>query len=60
MIATKTKVDLKGIDEKIVQKAGEEGYFTRDKPTKGKGEEEFFAKGEKPEVSRVVVQDQSL
>lgn len=30
---------------------GEEGYFTRDKAADKKGEEQFFAQGEKPEVS---------
>lgn len=42
---------MKGIDEKVVEKVGEEGYFTRDKPTKKTGEEQFFKQGEKPEVS---------
>ena len=44
-------MDLKGIDEKVVEKVGEEGYFTRDKAENKKGEEQFFAQGEKPEVS---------
>lgn len=44
-------MELQGIDEKVVEKVGEEGYFTRDKPAQKKGEEEFFSKGEKPEVS---------
>lgn len=51
VIATSSKVDLKGIDEKVVEKVGEEGYFTRDKAENKKGEEQFFAQGEKPEVS---------
>ena len=50
MIATSAKVELKGIDEKVVEKVGEEGYFTRDKATQKKGEEAFFSQGEKPEV----------
>ena len=44
-------MDLKGVDEKVVEKVGEEGYFTRDKAENKKGEEQFFAQGEKPEVS---------
>lgn len=44
-------MDLKGIDEKVVEKVGEEGYFTRDKAENKKGEEQFFAQGEEPEVS---------
>ena len=55
VIATRTRVEIKGIDEKVVEKVGEEGYFTRDKTTKGKGEEEFFAKGDKPQVSPVLL-----
>ncbi len=51
VIATSAKVELKGIDEKVVEKVGEEGYFTRDKATQKKGEEAFFSQGEKPEVS---------
>ena len=43
-------MELKGIDEKVVEKVGEEGYFTRDKATQKKGEEAFFSQGEKPEV----------
>lgn len=45
------KVDLKGIDEKVVEKVGEEGYFTREKKNDKVGEEAFFKQGEKPEVS---------
>ena len=51
VIATSSKVDLKGIDEKVVEKVGEEGYFTRDKAESKKGEDQFFAQGETPEVS---------
>lgn len=51
VIATSSKVDLKGIDEKVVEKVGEEGYFTRDKAENKKGEDQFFAQGEKPEVN---------
>lgn len=51
VIATSSKVDLKGIDKKVVEKVGEEGYFTRDKAENKKGEDQFFAQGEKPEVN---------
>jgi len=54
VIATSAKVELKGIDEKLVEKVGEEGYFTREKATDKTGEEKFFAQGEKPEVSFAV------
>lgn len=47
-------MDLKGIDEKVVEKVGQEGYFTRDKAENKKGEDQFFAQGEKPEVSEGV------
>ncbi|KAL8687048.1 MAG: hypothetical protein Q9218_006672 [Villophora microphyllina] len=49
VIATSVKVDLKGIDEKVVEKVGEEGYFTREKKNDKVGEEAFFKQGEKPE-----------
>ncbi|KAF2188334.1 60S ribosomal protein L6-B [Zopfia rhizophila CBS 207.26] len=49
VIATSTKVDLKGVDEGVLKKASEEGYFTKDKATKKPGEEAFFKQGEKPE-----------
>ena len=51
VIATSFKIDLKGIDEKIVEKVAEEGYFAREKKQDKKGEEAFFKQGEKPEVS---------
>lgn len=51
VIATSFTVDLKGIDEKIVEKVGGEGYFSREKKQDKKGEEAFFKQGEKPEVS---------
>ena len=54
VIATSVKVDLKGIDEKVVEKVAEEGYFTREKKTDNVGEEAFFKQGEKPEVSHSV------
>lgn len=57
VIATSTKVDLSGIDEKTVEKVGGEDYFTREKKIKKQGEEEFFKQGEKgkPEVGRAHV-----
>ncbi|KAI4091561.1 MAG: hypothetical protein LQ348_000771 [Seirophora lacunosa] len=53
VIATSVKVDLKGIDEKTVEKVGEEGYFTREKKNQKVGEEGFFKQGEKPEKKKV-------
>lgn len=51
VIATSAKVDLKGVDEKTVEKVAKDGYFAREKGKEGKkGEEEFFKQGEKPEV----------
>lgn len=50
MIATSTKVDLKGVDEAVLKKASEDGYFTKDKEGKKTGEDAFFKQGEKPEV----------
>ena len=44
-------MELKGIDEKVVEKVGDEGYFTREKKGEKSGEEAFFKQGEKPEVS---------
>lgn len=52
MIATSQKVDIGGIDSKVVDKISEDGYFTKDKTSgKDKSEEAFFKQGEKPEVS---------
>lgn len=52
VIATSQKVDLSGIDSAVVDKASQEGYFTKSKAAKAaKGEEAFFKQGEKPEVS---------
>jgi large subunit ribosomal protein L6e len=51
VIATSTTVDLKGVDEKVLEKVSEDGYFTKDKKSKKTGEEAFFKQGEKPEVS---------
>lgn len=49
------KVDLKGIDEKTLEKVGQDGYFTREKKQDKSGEEAFFKQGEKPEVSTIVI-----
>jgi large subunit ribosomal protein L6e len=43
-------VDLAGVDDSIVKKASEAGYFTKGKAEKKQGEEAFFKQGEKPEV----------
>jgi len=51
VIATSQKVELKGIDEKVVEKVGEEGYFAREKASKKTGEDQFFGQGEQGEVS---------
>ncbi|MCJ1372343.1 hypothetical protein MMC20_003567 [Loxospora ochrophaea] len=53
VIATSTKVDLKGIDQQTVEKVSGEGYFTKDKKEQKKGEEAFFKQGEKPEKKTV-------
>jgi large subunit ribosomal protein L6e len=61
VIATSTSVDVKGVDESILKKAGEASYFTKDKESKKPGEEAFFKQGEKPEkkeTSKDRVEDQ--
>ena len=51
VIATNTKVDLKGVDDKTLEKISESNYFTKEKKSeKAKTEEAFFKQGEKPEV----------
>jgi large subunit ribosomal protein L6e len=50
VIATKTKVDIKAVDHKLLEKISGEKYFAGDKSEKKKGEEAFFKQGEKPEV----------
>ncbi|KAK2732691.1 hypothetical protein FQN57_002498 [Myotisia sp. PD_48] len=49
VIATSMKVDLKGVDEKTVEKVSNPSYFIQDKAKEQKGEEGFFKQGEKPE-----------
>jgi large subunit ribosomal protein L6e len=61
VIATSTKVDLKGVDEKVIEKASQDGYFTKDKAAHKPGEDAFFKQGEKPEkkeTSKDRVEDQ--
>ncbi|KAF2248624.1 60S ribosomal protein L6-B [Trematosphaeria pertusa] len=61
VIATSTKVDLSGVDDGVMKKASEAGFFTKDKPTKKPGEDAFFKQGEKPEkkeTSKDRVEDQ--
>ncbi|KAF2734947.1 60S ribosomal protein L6-B [Polyplosphaeria fusca] len=61
VIATSTTVDLKGVDDKVLKKASEDGYFTKDKASKKPGEENFFKQGEtveKKETSKDRVEDQ--
>ena len=61
VIATKTSVDVKGIDQPTVDKAGDAKYFERNKKDDKKGsEEKFFGEGEKKknEVSKNRVEDQ--
>jgi large subunit ribosomal protein L6e len=61
VIATSTKVDLAGVDEKVIEKASQDGYFTKDKAPHKPGEDAFFKQGEKPEkkeTSKDRVEDQ--
>jgi large subunit ribosomal protein L6e len=51
VIATSTKIDLKDVDSKVLEKVSGESYFAREKKSKKeKGEEAFTKQGEKPEV----------
>jgi len=50
VIATRTKVDISGIESSTLDKVSGEKYFAREKSSKSKGEEAFFKQGEKPEV----------
>lgn len=51
VIATSTKIDLKGVDSKTLETIAEPYYFTKEKKSgKAKTEEAFFKQGEKPEV----------
>jgi len=53
VIATSTSVDLSGVDDSVLNKASEEGYFTKDKASKKAGEAAFFKQGEAPEKKEV-------
>ena len=51
MIATSTKVDLKGLDSKAMEKVSGDSYFSREKKSqKQKGEEKFMNQGKEQEV----------
>lgn len=50
VIATSGRVELKGIDEKTLEKVAAPDYFTKEKSKEKKTEEAFFKQGEKPEV----------
>jgi len=61
VLATSTKVDLKGVDSKLLDKVAKPDYFAREKSEKKKGEEAFFKQGEKPEKKQIAgarVEDQ--
>ncbi|KAF1990742.1 60S ribosomal protein L6 [Aulographum hederae CBS 113979] len=53
VIATSTKVDLKGIDDKTIDKVSGDSYFAREKRDKKTGEEAFFKQGEKAEKKEI-------
>ncbi|RMJ24796.1 60S ribosomal protein L6 [Aspergillus sp. HF37] len=53
VIATSTRVDIKGVDQKAVEKASAPEYFTKEKSNEKKSEEAFFKQGEKPEKKKV-------
>ncbi|KXT00730.1 hypothetical protein AC578_8223 [Pseudocercospora eumusae] len=54
VIATKTKVDLSGLDKASIDKVSGENYFARDKKADKKGSKEaFFQQGEKPQKKEV-------
>jgi large subunit ribosomal protein L6e len=54
VIATSSKVDLKGIDEKTLEKVAGADYFTKNKAAeKKKSEEAFFKQGEQPEKKKI-------
>ena len=50
VIATQTKVDVKGLDKSVLEKVSSEEYWARDKAQDKKSEEAFFKQGEKPQV----------
>jgi large subunit ribosomal protein L6e len=50
VITTSARVDLKGVDEKTLEKVSAPDYFTKEKNKEKKSEEAFFQQGEKAEV----------
>jgi large subunit ribosomal protein L6e len=50
VMATSTKVDVRGVDEKVLKKLADPKYFARAAKDKKKGEEAFFKQGKQPEV----------
>ncbi|KAK5110376.1 hypothetical protein LTR62_006084 [Meristemomyces frigidus] len=62
VIATKTTVDIKGLDSGVMDKVSKPEYFSRDKKADKKGSEEAFfkqgEKGEKKEIDSGRAQDQ--
>jgi len=61
VLGTSTKVDLKGVDSKLVEKVAKPEYFAREKGSSKKGEDAFFKQGEKPEKKEIAkgrVEDQ--
>jgi len=53
VIATSTKLDVKGLDKSILEKVSKSEYFSKDKAAKKTGEEAFFKQGEKPEKKQL-------
>jgi len=53
VIATSARVDLKGVDEKTLEKVSAPDYFTKEKSKEKKSEEAFFQQGEKAEKKKV-------
>jgi large subunit ribosomal protein L6e len=53
VIATSTKIDVKGLDKSILEKISKSEYFTKDKAAKKTGEEAFFKQGEKSEKKQL-------
>ena len=50
MIATSKRVDISGVDSKVLEKTSAPEYFTKEKSKEKKSEEAFFQQGQKPEV----------
>jgi len=61
VIATSTKIDIGSIPSDVLDKISKTEYWAREKDSKKKGEEAFFAQGEKPqkkETDKGRVEDQ--